>query len=55
MGKLSAPGLVIKATAPLAFAIALERGGVTVSTLLLIAFSALAAGALMLLARGRSA
>lgn len=51
MGKLSAPGLVIKAAAPLAFAVALERGGVTVSTLLLVAFSALAAGALVLLAR----
>jgi len=51
MGKLSAPGLVIKAAAPLAFAVALERGGVTVSTVLLIAFSALAATALVLLAR----
>lgn len=55
MGKLSAPGLVIKAAAPLVFAVALERGGVMLSTLLLIAVSALAAGALMLLARGRSA
>ncbi|MDR6829820.1 MFS family permease [Bosea sp. BE271] len=55
MGKLAAPGLVIKAAAPLVFAIALERGGVMLSTLLLIAFSAFAAGALMLLARGRSA
>lgn len=53
MGKLSAPGLVIKAAAPLAFAVALERGGVMLSTLLLIAFSALAAGALLLLARSR--
>jgi len=52
MGKLSAPGLVIKAAAPLAFAVALQRGGVTVSTLLLIAVSALAATALVLLARG---
>ncbi|MCA0421557.1 MAG: MFS transporter, partial [Proteobacteria bacterium] len=51
MGKLAAPGLVIKAAAPLVFAVALERGGVMVSTVLLIAFSALAAGALMLLAR----
>ena len=49
----SAPGLVIKAAAPLAFAVSLERGGVMVSTLLLIAFSALAAGALCLLARSR--
>lgn len=55
MGRLSAPGLVIKAAAPLVFAVAMERGGVMVSTLLLIAFSAFAAGALMLLARGRSA
>ncbi|RYE29544.1 MAG: MFS transporter [Hyphomicrobiales bacterium] len=55
MGKLSAPGLVIKAAAPLAFAVSLERGGVMLSTLLLIAFSALAAGALVVLARGRSA
>lgn len=54
MGKLSAPGLVIKAAAPLVFAVALERGGVAVSTLLLIAFSALAAIALVLLARSRS-
>jgi len=51
MGKLSAPGLVIKAAAPLAFAISLERGGVMVSTLLLIAFSVLAAAALVVLAR----
>ncbi|QEL23983.1 MFS transporter [Bosea sp. F3-2] len=51
MGKLSAPGLVIKAAAPLAFAVSLQRGGVMVSTLLLIAVSALAASALVLLAR----
>ena len=55
MGKLSAPGLVIKAAAPLVFAVSLERGGVLPSTLLLIAFSAFAAGALMLLARRHSA
>ena len=54
MGKLSAPGLVIKAAAPLAFAVALERGGVTVSTVLLIAVSALAAMALALLARSQA-
>lgn len=54
MGKLSAPGLAIKAAAPLAFAVSLERGGVMVSTLLLIAFSALAAGALVVLARSRT-
>lgn len=51
MGKLSAPGLAIKAAAPLAFAVSLERAGVTFSTLLLIAFSGLAAVALFLLAR----
>uniref|UniRef100_A0A9E7ZN14 MFS transporter n=1 Tax=Bosea sp. NBC_00436 TaxID=2969620 RepID=A0A9E7ZN14_9HYPH len=55
MGKLSAPGLVIKAAAPLVFAISLERGGVMLSTLLLVAVSALAAGALVVLARSRSA
>ena len=54
MGKLSAPGLVIKAAAPLAFAISLERGGVMLSTLLLIAFSALAAAALVVLARSHT-
>lgn len=53
MGKLSAPGLAIKAAAPLAFAVALERAGVTFSTLLLIAFSGLAAVALFLLARSQ--
>lgn len=53
MGKLSAPGLVIKAAAPLVFAVSLQRGGVMVSTLLLIAVSALAAIALVLLARSR--
>jgi hypothetical protein len=55
MGRLSAPGLVVKAAAPLVFAVALERGGVAASTLLLIAVSALAAVALMLLARVRHA
>ncbi|MDX3806036.1 MFS transporter [Bosea thiooxidans] len=55
MGKLSAPGLVIKAAAPLVFAIALERGGVAISTLVLVGFSALAAGALLMLARSRPA
>jgi hypothetical protein len=54
MGQLSAPGLVIKAAAPLAFAVSLERGGVMLSTLLLVAVSALAAAALVVLARGRS-
>lgn len=54
MGQLSAPGLVIKAAAPLAFAVSLERGGVMLSTLLLVAVSALAAAALVVLARGRT-
>ncbi len=53
MGRLSAPGLVIKAAAPLVFAVALERGGVVLSTLVLVGFSALAAVALFLLARSR--
>ncbi|WP_353186438.1 MFS transporter [Bosea sp. (in: a-proteobacteria)] len=53
MGRLSAPGLVIKAAAPLVLSVSLERGGVVVSTLLLVAFSALAAAALFALARGR--
>ena len=51
MGRLSAPGLVIKAAAPLVFAVSLERIGVSVSTLLLAAVSALAAVALFALAR----
>jgi MFS family permease len=52
LGKLSAPGLVIKAAAPLAFAMLIERAGLTPATLLLIAFSAVAALALFLLAHG---
>lgn len=55
MGRLSAPGLVIKAAAPLVFAVALERGGVVLSTLVLVGFSALAAVALFVLARSRPA
>ena len=51
LGKLSAPGLAIKAAAPLAFAILIERAGQVPSMLLLIAFSALAAIALFALAR----
>ncbi|MCO5090646.1 MFS transporter [Bosea sp. (in: a-proteobacteria)] len=53
LGKLAAPGLVTRAAAPFIFVVSLERGGVVVSTLLLIAVSALAAVALMLLARLR--
>ncbi|HEY5796173.1 MAG TPA: MFS transporter [Bosea sp. (in: a-proteobacteria)] len=51
LGKLSAPGLVIKAAAPLAFAILIERAGQVPSMLLLIAFSTIAAIALFALAR----
>lgn len=51
LGKLSAPGLAVKAAAPLAFALLLERAGPTPSTALLVLLSALAAGALFLLAR----
>lgn len=51
LGKLSAPGLAIKAAAPLAFAILIERAGQVPSMLLLIAFSAIAALALFALAR----
>lgn len=53
MGKLSAPGLAIKAAAPLAAAVTLERAGVTAATLLFVVFSGVAAGALFLLARTR--
>lgn len=55
MGKLAAPGLVVKAAAPLVFAIALERAGVMASTSLLVVVSGLAAAALFLLARRRPA
>lgn len=51
MGRLSAPGLVVKAAAPLVFAVSLERVGVAASTLLLAAVSALAAAALFALSR----
>jgi hypothetical protein len=51
LGKLSAPGLVIKAAAPLAFAVLLTRAGTTPSLILLVALSALAALALYMLAR----
>jgi MFS family permease len=52
LGKLSAPGLVVKAAAPLAFAVLVERAGPLPGTLLLVALSGVAAGALFLLARG---
>jgi MFS family permease len=51
LGKLSAPGLVIKAAAPLAFAILIERAGQTTSMLLLVVLSALAAVSLFILSR----
>ena len=51
LGKLSAPGLIIKAAAPLAFAVLIERAGQVPSLLLLIGLSALAAVALLALAR----
>lgn len=51
LGKLSAPGLIIRAAAPLAFAVLIERAGQVPSLLLLIALSTLAAVALFALAR----
>lgn len=51
LGKLSAPGLVVKAAAPLLFAVLVERAGLMPSTLLLVALSGLAAAALFILAR----
>ena len=51
LGKLSAPGLVVKAAAPLLFAMLLERAGLMSSTLLLVALSGLAAAAMYVLAR----
>lgn len=51
LGKLSAPGLAIKAAAPLAFAVMVERAGLMPSTVLLIVLSGAAAVALFVLAR----
>ena len=51
LGKLSAPGLVIRAAAPLAFAVMVERAGLTPSTVLLIALSGAAAVSLFVLSR----
>ena len=51
LGKLSAPGLAIKAAAPLAFAVLIERAGQVPSMLVLIGFSGTAAIALFALAR----
>lgn len=52
LGKLSAPGLAIRAAAPLAFAVMMERAGLFASTAVLIGLSGAAALALLLLARG---
>ncbi len=51
LGKLSAPGLVVRAAAPLAFAVLVERAGPLPSTALLVVLSALATAALFVLAR----
>lgn len=51
LGKLSAPGLVIRAGAPLGFAVMMERAGLSASTAVLVALSGAAALALLLLAR----
>ncbi|WID95130.1 MFS transporter [Bosea vestrisii] len=52
LGKLSAPGLVIRAAAPLGFAVMMERAGLSASTAVLVTLSGAAALALLLLARG---
>ncbi|MGX1787563.1 MFS transporter [Bosea sp. NPDC055332] len=51
LGKLSAPGLIIRAAAPLGFAVMMERAGLSASTVVLVALSGAAALALLLLAR----
>jgi hypothetical protein len=51
LGKLSAPGLAIRAAAPLAFAVMMERAGLSVSAAVLVAVSGVAALALLMLAR----
>lgn len=51
LGKLSAPGLAIRAAAPLAFAVMMERAGLSASAAVLVALSGVAALALLLLAR----
>jgi len=51
LGKLSAPGLVIRAAAPLGFAVMMERAGLPASTAVLVALSGAAALSLLLLAR----
>lgn len=51
LGKLSAPGLAIRAAAPVAFAVMVERAGLLPSTILLIVLSGAAALALLVLSR----
>ena len=51
LGKLSAPGLAIKAAAPVAFTVMIERAGLLTSTILLIVLSGAAAVALFALSR----
>lgn len=51
LGKLSAPGLAVKAAAPLAFALLIERAGLMFGSVLMVALSTLAAAALFMLAR----
>ncbi|AMJ61016.1 MFS transporter [Bosea sp. PAMC 26642] len=51
LGKLSAPGLAVRAAAPLVFAVLIERAGHSPSILLLVVMSALAAVALFALSR----
>jgi MFS family permease len=51
LGKLSAPGLAIRAAAPVAFAVMVERAGLMPSTILLIVLSGAAAAALFALSR----
>jgi len=51
LGRLSAPGLVVKAAAPLLFATVIERAGLTTGVASLLVLSALAALALAALAR----
>lgn len=55
LGKLSAPGLAIRAAAPLAFAVMMERAGLSASAAVLVALSGVAALALLLLARAAPA
>ena len=55
LGKLSAPGLAIRAAAPLAFAVMMERAGLSASVAVLVALSGVAALALLLLARAATA